>query len=191
MSYPGHSTHLLQPLDVGLFAPLQNAYGEAVVQHMKETCTGVAKGTFWAFYCAAEAKAYTKSNIKSAWRATGIVPYNPDAVLTKLPSYKPTHHWVPKVPTTPQSFKLLQTPKNRRDLCQQTHDAISHLETDPALSGTAKESSIALLRRLAHQSEAALTRAQMQKLKQQISGGSMQARRLQEQTNRSSQKLWL
>ena len=25
MSYPGHSTHLLQPLDVTLFAPLQSA----------------------------------------------------------------------------------------------------------------------------------------------------------------------
>ena len=26
MSYPGHSTHLLQPLDVVLFSPLQHAY---------------------------------------------------------------------------------------------------------------------------------------------------------------------
>ena len=32
---------------------------------------------------------YTKSNIKGAWRAIGpgIVPHNPDAVLTKLPGY--------------------------------------------------------------------------------------------------------
>ena len=27
---PPHSTHLLQPLDVGLFSPLQKAYGKAV-----------------------------------------------------------------------------------------------------------------------------------------------------------------
>ena len=59
VSYPGHSTHLLQPLDVGLFSPLQKAYGDAVAAHMKETRTGVAKGTFWAFYCAAQASAYT------------------------------------------------------------------------------------------------------------------------------------
>lgn len=28
--YPGHTTHLLQPLDVGLLAPLQKAYGAPV-----------------------------------------------------------------------------------------------------------------------------------------------------------------
>ena len=103
---------LLQPFDVGLFSPLQKAYGDAVATHMKETRTGVAKGTFWAFYCAAQATAYTTSNIKSAWRATGIVPYNPNAVLTKLPGYKPHPRAVPKVPTTPHSFsfcRLLRT----------------------------------------------------------------------------------
>ena len=44
------------------------------------------------------------SNIKSAWRATdtGIVPYNPDAVLTQLPGCK-----------APRAFKLLNTPVNR------------------------------------------------------------------------------
>ena len=57
VSYPGHSTHLLQPLDVGLFTPLQKAYGDAVAAHMKDTRTGVAKRTFWAFYCAVQATA--------------------------------------------------------------------------------------------------------------------------------------
>ena len=46
LSYPGHSTHLLQPLDVGLFSLLQKAYGDAVVVHMKETRTGLTKGAF-------------------------------------------------------------------------------------------------------------------------------------------------
>ncbi|KAF8241321.1 hypothetical protein K440DRAFT_573188 [Wilcoxina mikolae CBS 423.85] len=78
---------------------------------MKETPTSVGKGKFLALYCAAEAKAYTKSNIKSVWQVTGIVPYNPDSLLTQLPSYNPTDHRVPKDPTIPQSFKLLQCPK--------------------------------------------------------------------------------
>ena len=86
---------------------------------MKDTCTGVAKGTFWASYCAAQATAYTASNIKSAWRAAGIIPCNPDAVLTKFPRYELPHRAVPKVPTTPRSFKLLQIPMNRRELRQQ------------------------------------------------------------------------
>ena len=43
---PAHSTHLLQPLGVIFLAPLQKAYGDAVTAHIKETCTGVAQGTF-------------------------------------------------------------------------------------------------------------------------------------------------
>ena len=39
--------------------------------------------------------------------------------------------------------------------------AIERLHAGPTLSGTTKESSIALLRRLAHQSESALTRRQI------------------------------
>ena len=39
--------------------------------------------------------------------------------------------------------------------------AIEYLNTDPTLSGATKESPIALLRRLAHQSEPALTRCQI------------------------------
>ena len=77
---------------------------------MKETRTGLTKGAFWGFYCAVQVKTYTPSNIKSAWRATGIVPYNPDTVLTKLPGYKPPRRAVPKVPTTPHSFQAFTDP---------------------------------------------------------------------------------
>ena len=55
----------------------------------------------------------------------------------------------------------MQTPKNRREFRQQTLSAIEYLNADPTISGTTKESSITLLRRLAHQSESALTRCQI------------------------------
>ena len=41
MSYPCHSTHLLQPPDACLFAPLQLAYKKAVAEHFGKTRTGV------------------------------------------------------------------------------------------------------------------------------------------------------
>ena len=53
MSYPGHSTHLLQPLDVCLFAPLQRAYSKAVAEHLKKTRTGVTRALFWGFFACA------------------------------------------------------------------------------------------------------------------------------------------
>ena len=154
LSYPGHSTHLLQPLNVGLFSPLQKAYGDAVVAHIKETRAGLTNGAFWGFYYAAQAKTYTPMP-----QATLKAPGEPLAsFLTILMQYSPSsqdisppHQVVPKVPTTPHSFKLLQTPMNRRELRQQTLSAIEFLNADPTLSGASKESSISLLRRLAHQ----------------------------------------
>ena len=50
---------------------------------------------------------------------------------------------------------------NRRELRQQALSAIDYLDADPTLSGATKESSITLLRRLAHQSESALMRGQI------------------------------
>ena len=117
---------------------------------MKETRTGLTKEAFWGFYYAAQAKTYTPSSIKSAWQATSIIPYNPDAVLTKRPGYKPPCRAVPKVLTTPYSFKPLQILINRQELRQQTLSAIEFLNADPTLSGASKESSITLFHRLAH-----------------------------------------
>ena len=37
MCLPAHSTHLLQPLDVGVFGPLQHYYGKAAANHMRDT----------------------------------------------------------------------------------------------------------------------------------------------------------
>ena len=161
MSYPGHSTHLLQPLDVTLFAPLESDCGSAVATHTRTTRTGVNKALFWNFYKLAKREAYTKNNIKSAWRATGIHPFNPDKVLqvaglekkTVKNTKKPT---LPAIPaSTPRSFKFLKTPQNRRELHQQTIAAIGALESGE------KESSIQLLRRMARQTDAAWTRAEL------------------------------
>jgi len=36
LCFPAHATHLLQPLDVGLFAPLQKYYGKAADNHIRD-----------------------------------------------------------------------------------------------------------------------------------------------------------
>ena len=102
---------------------------------------------------------YTSTNNKSAWRGTGSggFPSNPGAAPIQLPCYKSSQS-VPKVSTSPQPFKLLKTPVNLRELRQQTPSAIGHRGCGSAVSGVAERTSVALLRRLAHQSEAALAR---------------------------------
>jgi len=111
LCFPSHTTHLLQPLDVGLFGPLQKYYGKAADDHMRDTRAAVVKGTFWKFYSAARRQAYTTANIKSAWRKTGIQPYNPNAVLTQLV--------VPRSASSSARKKVvLQTPKKSTDVRQ-------------------------------------------------------------------------
>ena len=71
---------------------------------MTATQTGIAKGTLWVFYREAQEASYTPI-IKVSWHAAGVVPYSPDAGLTRLPGYGASRS-VPKVSTTPRAFKL-------------------------------------------------------------------------------------
>ena len=43
---PPHSTHVLQPLDVGLFGPLQTYYSKGVEEHMRLGQESINKATF-------------------------------------------------------------------------------------------------------------------------------------------------
>ena len=43
---PAHSTHLLQPLDVGLFSPLEQAYTSLLDDHQKDGNWVLNKGVF-------------------------------------------------------------------------------------------------------------------------------------------------
>ena len=125
-SNPGHTTHLLQPLDVGLFAPLQKAYGTAVHAPTCETRTGITKKLFFSFCSQAKWMAYARANTKAAWRATGTQPYNPDAVLQPLlqkleqcqdPRKSSHRRHVQRSTSTPSKFLAWQMPRNRRQLC--------------------------------------------------------------------------
>ncbi|RPB08975.1 hypothetical protein P167DRAFT_476577, partial [Morchella conica CCBAS932] len=76
---PPHSTHLLQPLDVGLFGPLQKHYSNILDEDMEESGgdTGINKGIFLKHLFEARRRTYTHKNIMAAWDKAGIFPFNP------------------------------------------------------------------------------------------------------------------
>jgi hypothetical protein len=77
---PPHSSHLLQPLDVGCFSPLKRAYSreiEALIRHITKL------ESLPAFKAAFE-RSFTAANICSAFQGAGLVPFQPDVVLSKL-----------------------------------------------------------------------------------------------------------
>jgi hypothetical protein len=50
----------------------------------------VNKESFLGIFSEAKKNAFTPENISSAWRGTGLIPYNPTAVLKRLPTWKET-----------------------------------------------------------------------------------------------------
>jgi hypothetical protein len=81
---PPHSSHLLQPLDVGYFLPLKRAYRDQINSLIRSHINHVTKLKFLPAFCAAYQQSITEKNIRSSFQAAGLVPYNPEAVLSKL-----------------------------------------------------------------------------------------------------------
>ena len=84
--YPPHSTHRLQPLDVGCFAPLATYYSQLLEQQtrLSEGQTRMTKRNFFKCFYPAWHKAFTDKNIASSWRKTGLFPFDPALVLDKM-----------------------------------------------------------------------------------------------------------
>jgi len=75
---PPHTTHRLQPLDVGLFQPLSTYYSTELNQLMQDSggTVSMSKSFFWPLFKRAWDQAFTEENIQSAFRKTGIWPIN-------------------------------------------------------------------------------------------------------------------
>jgi len=84
MQMPAHSSHLLQPLDVGYFAPLKKIYGSLVRQKVLAGTTHIDKVDFLSLFLQARPQAMTKANIKGAFAGAGLQPLDPSRVLRKL-----------------------------------------------------------------------------------------------------------
>jgi hypothetical protein len=91
-----HSSHLTQPLDVGVLGPLKKAYGGRISFLARANITHITKDDFFPAFKAAFELAFTEQNIKKFFRfllwggAAGQIPWNPGTVVSKLDSYEVT-----------------------------------------------------------------------------------------------------
>ena len=81
---PPHSSHLLQPLDVGCFGPRKQAYGREVEDLMRAHINHVSKLEFLCAFREAFFTSITERNIQGGFAGARLVPYNPEKVLSKL-----------------------------------------------------------------------------------------------------------
>ena len=116
---PAHSSHLLQPLDIGCFSVLKRAYGQLVENQMRQAISYIDKLDFLEAYPEARAKAYKAETIRNSFAAAGLIPIDPDRVLAKLNIQLNT----PTPPGSSHSSQtsdfILKTPKTTKQLNRQ------------------------------------------------------------------------
>jgi hypothetical protein len=96
---PPHCSHILQPLDVSIFAPLKCALAIETDSVARLDPGRVARTEWKQMYIRAREKAFTSSNIVSGWKATGLQPLSPIEVLSKLPETSDRTTDTPRTPT--------------------------------------------------------------------------------------------
>lgn len=86
---PAHSTHIFQPLDVGIFGPLVARYKQ-LLENRSRPGGGyfIDKVDFLDIYQDARDQILTPSLVQSAFRKSGYSPFNPQMVLDNLPCAK-------------------------------------------------------------------------------------------------------
>ncbi|USP79293.1 putative transposase [Curvularia clavata] len=113
---PPHSSHLLQPLDVGCFAPLKQAYGRQVESLMRTQINHITKQEFLPCFRRAFDASFIASNVQGGFRGAGLVPFDPERVISALNVQLRTPSPLP-VDTQPW---LSQTPRNTLEIGSQS-----------------------------------------------------------------------
>ena len=88
---PSHSSHLTQPLDVGIFGPLKQSMSRQAVAAARIHDGRVTKAVWAAQLAVARKEAMTEPNIRVGWRKTGLYPFAPSKLISVVepPSQPP------------------------------------------------------------------------------------------------------
>ncbi|KAI5193409.1 hypothetical protein E4T38_09963 [Aureobasidium subglaciale] len=74
---PAHSSHVLQPLNLGVFSPLKSRYHLAAL----DDASPIKKQRFVTCYHLARLERFTPRHLRAGWLAAGIYLFNPSKGL--------------------------------------------------------------------------------------------------------------
>ncbi|KAI1007141.1 hypothetical protein K3495_g1079 [Podosphaera aphanis] len=144
---PPHASHILQPLDLAPFSVVKSKYrAQICALSALNDAAPVKKENFIKFYNLAREEGLSERVIRSGWRATGLVPFNPEKVLRSSQ--------VCRRPSTPPDLGLAQTisdtelptPKKALDVYQSQQKNRRSENISHRLTSLLKESGQALER---------------------------------------------
>jgi hypothetical protein len=123
---PPHCSHILQPLDVGVFAAFKRACAAEADDTFRLSTQRINRSEWLKMFQRARKKAMSQENILSGWRGAGLVPSNPIKVLDRLPT------------TSDSSTRPIYTPPDSSNL------DFSLLQSSPPSGTELRESNVKL-----------------------------------------------
>tara|TARA_R110002003_G_scaffold853_2_gene21702 strand:- start:2227 stop:3540 length:1314 start_codon:yes stop_codon:yes gene_type:complete len=114
---PAHSSHVLQPLDLAPFSVVKSKYRDQIrALSALDDAAPIKKERFITSYNAARIRGLSERVIRAGWRATGLVPYDPELVLSS--SQVQTRPMTPPGPVQPIYVQNIHftTPQRSQDL---------------------------------------------------------------------------
>ena len=120
-----HSTHLLQPLDVVVFQPLKHYHAEALDLIVQDGCANITKIEFLSVIQEIRRKAFKEETILSAFKKSGLIPYNSLVVLQRIQE-RQERALTPPPPSAPE---LQSFPFNTLVTLRQLNKLASNLQT--------------------------------------------------------------
>src|SRR5271154_2059289 len=144
MILPPHSSHLTQPLDVGVFGALKKHMAAEIDPIVRTGVARIQKVEWLTAFVAAHDKALSVKNILGGFRGTGIHPFLPTKVLRRVASSSPPQQQT-RPPTPPNPLAvfndavLTDSPANFNAVQQANNALNALLESGEPLPSPAKK----------------------------------------------------
>jgi hypothetical protein len=103
---PPHCSHLLQPLDVGVYGPLKRYHAQEVDRYTRAGIRRIQRSDWVEIFQRIRVKGLTTQNIKSGWKGAGLIAFNPQRVLNTLPLPRLEPPCTPQTSTTSNNLDL-------------------------------------------------------------------------------------
>ena len=134
MILPPHSSHLTQPLDVGVFGALKKHMATKLEPLLCVEISCIQKVEWTAAFIEAHQQAFRAQNILGGFRGTGIHPYRPSKVLRQVSNSTPRRHSTrinPLTPSNPFNSTVMTSSPTDMDAVQTANEALkTHLQSD-------------------------------------------------------------
>ncbi|XP_046681317.1 MFS-type transporter clz9-like [Homalodisca vitripennis] len=102
MTFPAHTSHLFQPLDVGVYKSLKSVWAKLLNNHMLLNPNNMpSRSHFHELFTPAFLESFTPLNIIHSFKKAGASPYNPNVLPAEaLAPSRLTDRYGPSSPAT-------------------------------------------------------------------------------------------